>query len=663
MKFETNRQMRIFYIILESDHPVTSRMLADITKVSVRTVKEDIQAIRAVVKPEDIELASKAGIGYFLSCDDAGRLSAIRTDLMKTYRSLSVIPTEFLQTVNYIVRCLLAADGYVKLEDLAEQLFFSRHKLAGEMRAARSALFQYKIQVISKPGRGIKIQTDEYHFRLCAVDYFEFFYHKTAPFYSEPNFLKIFEFDYQERLQVRTLLLESFRSLNIAVPDFCSQKLVIHLLLAKARIRSGKYLNIPKEEMKQIRSLADYKAAAELIRLLQITCPGFEAFTDNETAYLAVLLAAGRDYFDEPVCKKDYAAFGDMGQALYEKVTAFLAQDYGIKPEQSSPVQNDLIRYLTILCMKLKFDIQDIQSSPATVSHIGRTVLSSPFIMEITSIVIIFLEEATKKTLCEYDILALAGLLSGMIEAVPYTYETANFIIAPESDKASVRSLAEKLRYYFGDRVGKTDIYEAYQLRAVLLKAYDARLSAHRIPINEFPLPLYHVNYFLERSDRSLLMQEIFLKKYDFWSRLPQVNEECIYENCAFDSAQSFLSMFSCKYCKNKREREQFLYRNLELRSRVRNHVFHSVLVLCHFYKSEAKTAMDFYSFSKPLLFHGDFVEYAVVITADTRQMQLLKALEVLARYFEKDKPLVQAIIRNPKTSFYAKIFEEELRG
>lgn len=661
MKFANNRQMRIFYTLIETDHPVTSSTLSDITKASVRTIKKDISEIREIVKKDELEVVSKSGTGYYITCSDQKHLESIRLEILQTYRSLNVIPTEFLQKVNYIIRRLLSAGEYIKLDDLADELYLSKQALTREMREARSMLAQYYIQIVSKPNYGIRIEAEEYDYRLCMVDYFEFFYHRMAPFYAEEHFLDMFDFDFQERLQIRKVLLEAFREFHIIVPDFCSQKIVIHLLFANTRLKGQHFLHFSEKEYEMIEALLAYGQAEKVLKRLLII-PGFENFTKAETAYLALLIATGRDYLDEPYESASYGKFGQRAESLYAGLLLLFRQNYGFDPEEYPCFQGDMLHFLAILGVKLQFHIQDIQSSPATISHIGRTVLESPLVMELTAIAAEFLEGETGQCLCEYDLLGISNILYCMVESFPLTYKQANFIVAPETGKVAVRSVVSKLKEYFGSHVGKIDIFETYQLRTVDMSAYDARLTAHRIPRNEFSIPLYHIDYFINSEDVKHMAEGVFLGKYRFWDQLPKIKEENIYKNYVVDSIETFLHMIAYKYEKGWKEQELFYHRHAELPGKVKKHFRTQVMVICLADPSRKEGVFELFHFQKPLLLNDNPIKYAVLLSVNSGCSELLKATEIAARCLEREEEHVRRLAENPEYPIYTHIFAENIR-
>ncbi len=76
------------------------------------------------------------------------------------------------ERIFYIIRRLLVNVGYIKLDDLAEEMFVSRSTLNVDMPEVKRILYSYQLSLISKANYGITIKGHELNKRTCIEEYF-----------------------------------------------------------------------------------------------------------------------------------------------------------------------------------------------------------------------------------------------------------------------------------------------------------------------------------------------------------------------------------------------------------------------------------------------------------------------------------------------------------
>ena len=69
--------------------------------------------------------------------------------------------------VNEIIVRLLSTNDYVKIEDLADDMFVSRATIDRLIPQIKEIASKYKLEVVSKPKFGIALQGEEINKRLC----------------------------------------------------------------------------------------------------------------------------------------------------------------------------------------------------------------------------------------------------------------------------------------------------------------------------------------------------------------------------------------------------------------------------------------------------------------------------------------------------------------
>lgn len=659
MKFYNNRQLCIFLAFLEANRPVTSEELSKIAKISVRTVKDEIRVLKELIKDMGLNLVSKSGCGYYLQYDDPERFHEIRESMFSQYRSASVVPTDFKERVNYIIRRLLTAPDYLKTEDFAEGLYVNKRALMKEMKEAREMLAYYGIGIETRPGHGMRINADEYHLRICMVDYFEFYLHRVQPFFHAEGFLEAFDFDFEERLSIRKVLMQNLISLNIIVPDYCSQKMVIHLILTRSRVRKGFRMTLPEMDMEQVKKFPEYGYADRIVGELAEHFPDFILFDEADRAYLALHLAVGRDMLDDAYDMEAYADFYLEAMGLCGLVMEILKTEYTLDPELSPYFKQDLMHILVSLCIKQRFEIKEIQGSPTRTNHIGRNILQSPVCVTVCIRLIEALERKLNGRVSEYDMLNLAYLIYNLLDFIPLEFEKANVILIAENSKFAVRSVERSFRRELGDYLDRIDIAEVYELRSMNLEEYDGVFTAHNIPNFLFPMVPVKISYFIGISECDMIFRTIILKKQKWFEKLPDLKETTIYWNYRIDSVEMILKMLIFKHFKDQRQGEDFLNRWLKYSGQFNLHSYNHILIFCNLPGEKGQDGIEIFELEKALSWKDNVVKYVVYFSMEIRESQGLKLLEIVLRTLAKDDFLFQKLLKGNAEDLYREALEK----
>lgn len=662
MKFYNNRQLVIFLTLLEANRPITSEQLSKISKISIRTVKEEIRTLKELSREHDITIVSKPGLGYYLQYEDEASFREFAESMFLKYRSASVVPTDFKERVNYIIRRFLSADGYLKVENFAEGLYVNPRALAKEMKAVRAMLNDYKIGIETKPGYGMRIAADEYHLRVCMVDYFEFYFHRLHPVFRAEGFLEAFDFDYEERLKIRRILMNKLTENQLLVPDYCSQKLVIHLLVMRSRTRRGCFVEFCAEDLAQLQKTQAYKEAQQILEELKAGCEGFSLLTDQETAYFALHLMCGRDVADH-ADDEETDDYYRQAAGLRGTILSYLQSRYGFHTKESLFFEQDLLYILHIICVKQHFDIKEIQGTPTRTNHIGRNILQSPVCVMITLEIVAILEERLGGKISEYDMLNLTYLIFNFLDSVELKINPINLILIAENSKIAVRSLVTRLRSILGKYINKIYVAEVYELRGMKLEEYAGGLTVHNIANFAFPLELIKINYFLKREECDEIFVSMILKKQDWLQAFPEFTDADIYRNFRVESMEAFLQIITFRHFRNQKTGEDYKENYLNYSAQFNLHSYNNVLVLCNLSPESGRKRMELFEFAKNLMWNDNLIKYAVYLEAAVKTEQEMKLLEIFARRLEAEPVYMQELLRENGEECYMDIIKKCMLG
>ncbi|MCD8027743.1 MAG: HTH domain-containing protein [Erysipelotrichaceae bacterium] len=148
----TKNQIAILKLLISSNDYISSYDISSATGINRRLVREEMIDIKEICKSLGYELVSKTSKGYLLQGQDSKSLLELSHYLeQETQKRESLFPTYPEDRQNYIVTRLLEAEGYLKIDDLADELLISRSTISGDIKKIRHNISKYNLIVKQKP--------------------------------------------------------------------------------------------------------------------------------------------------------------------------------------------------------------------------------------------------------------------------------------------------------------------------------------------------------------------------------------------------------------------------------------------------------------------------------------------------------------------------------
>ena len=250
----TKRNIKILKILFDAGDYVSSIRLADELDISIRTVKSEIKSINAIISLTNSFIISKYGKGYLLKLSNQFDKSLVEGKRFNHFFDSNQ------DRIIYILRKLLLADNYIKIEKLADDLYISRGLLTKILKDVRSQLIRFRLSIVNKPNYGILIKGNEKDKRLAISDYF---FHSDIELNTE--YLKDFSkigYNKQKNRDLFKYIDEILYKYKIDLSEYSVNNLIVHLYITLSRIHSGHQIEISSEL--NSKNSVEYKAAREL---------------------------------------------------------------------------------------------------------------------------------------------------------------------------------------------------------------------------------------------------------------------------------------------------------------------------------------------------------------------------------------------------------------
>ena len=235
----TKRNIKLLKILYDAGDYISSIRLADELDISIRTVKSEIKSINAIISLTNSFIISKYGKGYLLKLSNQFDKSLVEGKRFNHFFDSNQ------DRIIYILRKLLLADNYIKIEKLADDLYISRGLLTKILKDVRSQLIRFRLSIVNKPNYGILIKGNEKDKRLAISDYF---FHSDIELNTE--YLKDFSkigYNKQKNRDLFKYIDEILYKYKIDLSEYSVNNLIVHLYITLSRIHSGHQIEISSE--------------------------------------------------------------------------------------------------------------------------------------------------------------------------------------------------------------------------------------------------------------------------------------------------------------------------------------------------------------------------------------------------------------------------------
>ncbi|MGX8834294.1 BglG family transcription antiterminator [Amedibacillus sp. YH-ame6] len=493
MSTKNNRMIVFLKLLMNHEGYMKSEELCAGLSISPRTLRDDITKYNIEFRKNGLMIDSKHGTGYRLQIIDESAYHLFIASLLKeeedSQRLLPVYPED---RINYLIKLLLSNDDYVKLDDVADEIFISRSTLQNDMKEVRERLRFFHLKLNSKPAYGLRIEGSEMHKRSCISQYF-FHTDTMDELFSKRNPMN------EQQTLIRDILFETLDETGFRLSDIGFQNLIIHISIALQRVREQSEDNL--ELYQDILGTKEYEVAMLLVQRLN------EAMKVNlkpvETCYIAIHLMGKKTL----QYHREYAITQEIEELL---CTTFdeIQQQYGYDFFSDLELYTVLALHFQPMLNRLRYGLpmqnpllEDIKSEHHQAFEIA--VLSADVI---TRTLHFSMSES------EMGYLALHYALA-MERAESKKQKKKNIIVVCASGAGSSQILMYKLRQRFQQQLQDTQVIEMYKLKTIDQSHYDFILTTVPIP---FPtsIPVIQVQYFLNDAD-IVQLSDAFLEQGD----------------------------------------------------------------------------------------------------------------------------------------------------
>lgn len=480
MSGKMERSIAILKILINAEGIVSSDTLSKELNVSDRTLRDDITKCKQAFTTHGIQLHSKHGAGYYLEIIDEGKYYTYIQNLMKEeYHEQRLLPVYPEDRINYLIKLFLTSDEYIKIDDVADEIFVSRSTLTNDLKEVRERLKYFHLELESKPAYGSRISGSEFHRRSCIAQYF--FHTETI----DDIFMRKSDMN-KEQLQIRDILYDTMYELDFKLTDIGFQNLIIHISIALLRIRENtltKDTNSYEELMQEKEYEIAKKLAKKIEDAFQVSLPQQEIF------YITIHLLGKKNM----QYQNNFIITGEI-ESLLATIFAQIKEYYGMDLSSDFELYTLLALHFQPMLNRLCYQL------PIQNPLLEQIKKENSLAFEVAVLSARVIEQACQCEMDESEIGYLALHFALAIERIHEQVPQKNIIIVCASGAGSSQILLYKVKQRFGKYLGKVKVTELYEVEKIDQDAYDFILSTVLVPFVT-KIPVIQVQYFLDGKD------------------------------------------------------------------------------------------------------------------------------------------------------------------
>lgn len=495
----TSRMRVILKKLMTIDAPVTGEFLADINNVTSRTTREDIKKLDALVMNHGAQIQTLMGKGYKLVVFQEKKFRQFLHHI--AYPELS---KDYLQPQSpeereaYIIRKLLVSDDYVKIEQLADELYVSKSTVQNDLKQVKSILNHYSIQLHSRPNYGLKLRGDELKLRFCMAEYVVDRSSDCTENGMKGLSSSLMPTDFHA---ISAIIMQQISQHQISMSDIAINNLLIHIAIAYKRIRSGNHVNLQPSERSQIEKQSEYQVALKIVKDVE---EHFNVvFPKEETAYIAIHLL-GTKMLSQPtkVDVLNEQMMDDTILAISKKMLAKIEEEYHLGIEHDKELIIALSLHLKPAINRYKYGM-----------NIRNPLLEDikkkyPLAFETAILGGLMIEKITDTKIDENEIGYIALHIGAAIERRNLNSGPKRCLIVCASGFGTAQLIYYRVKTQFRQSLDVVGITELYKLKAYNLNNVDLIISS--VPIIEnLSVPVIEVNAILGNNDMKKIGQFI----------------------------------------------------------------------------------------------------------------------------------------------------------
>ncbi|TFJ92185.1 BglG family transcription antiterminator [Lentibacillus salicampi] len=629
--------------LMALDSPITGTYLANTNQVTSRTTRNDIKNLNEIISEHGAEICTTMGKGYHLEVTDNQKfrnfLGIVFTEKVSDGRMVPSLPEE---RTAYLIKRLLLSNNYLKLDDLADEIYVSKSTIQNDLKNVKNVLDDYDIHLDSRPNHGLKAVGDELKHRFCMAEYI---FDRSEEIGDKLPDEVFSSFNKKDMDAVLAIIVSEIRDNNITLSDIAINNLLIHIVIAYKRVNEGHHVSLYHTDFKEIVEQKEFQVAERIVKKVE-TVFGV-TFPEEEVAYVAIHLL-GTKMVSVSGTSEGKTIDHLIEPGTYHLVDAILEK---IEDKMNLKINGDQ-ELMVALGLHLKPAINRYKYGMNIRNPMLEDIKRNyPLAYEAGIIAGLAIEEQTGSEINENEIGYLALHIGAAMERCKMETEPKRCLIVCASGLGSARLLYYRIKSKFEGKLEVTGTTEYYKLNQHDLRTIDFIISSVPIPA-EISIPVIEVNSVLGKQDIDNI--ESFIENeqsiYDYFQ------PELLHLRRDFDSKEAVLCFMS-RYLQEKGRIDGAFLDAIYEREEVAATAYGNLVAVPHPISPQSdETFLYVCTLENPITWEGQSVQFVCVLSVKRNSTEDLQSMYELLGNIIDSPSLVQELIKAETYDEFVKV-------
>ena len=602
--------------IVPTDSFHTSQELANKLGVSEKTIRTRMKELNSILELNGAEVVSKRHLGYQLVITDEQLFLNLTNQA-----TVQEIPDGIEERQHFLLKKLLEFDEYIKLDDVAEELFVSRQTLAVTVRRVEEILGFYGLSINRKPNYGIKVIGNEFDKRTCIVN----------NLYVEKN-------DFEKEQWLAQLIISGNQKHKVNMSEISLANFIRYLIVSLNRISQGHTLESSNDQSKDISSATQF--------IIDNYCESIEEeyniiLDQDERQFLAI-------HFGSQLSSDSYSQYGPnfvITSKIDELVFKMLTRVYdtfSINFRNNLELRMSLNQHLVPMDIRLRYHI------PITnpLLEVIKQQYTYPFTLAMAACT--SLSEYYHKDIPEDEVAYIVLIFALATEKRARTIEKKNIVLVCVSGTSSSQLFKFKYKQAFGTYLN--DIYDCSvaELDFFDFKGKKIDYIFTTVPLkHKYEVPICEINLFIDTKD-ILTYQELF-ESSDSSNLLNYYSTNLFIPNLKAETREEVIQKM-CDHIARYGLLPAGFYDAVMEREELGQTDFGNLVALPHPYKILTESSFVTVAvLEKPIMWKNHHVQVVFLLAISSQEDSYLE------RFYEKtsslffDERAIQTLIKQPR--------------
>ena len=465
----------------------TSEELGELLGVSSKTSRSMVKAVREELEQNGAVVEAKSRKGFRLVITDQEKFDRF---CHPETTEQHFVPNTGEERVFYILVMLLSQVDYIKLEDIADELFVSKYTITGDLHRVEVLLGEYSLEILRRPNYGIKVTGRETDIRNCM-----------AHILGRHNGMMADGGEGYRRMtkQISQLLLEAVQMFDLHFSEFSFRNITNMICASMHRMLQHCIVVISQEDARQDLSDRTLQVAEYLSASLQQSF-GVK-FPESEKVFLALNIA-GKCNYGSTAMNDQNVVVDPALNALTEKMLQSIYEAFKLDFRENFLLRMNLEQHLVAMDIRLRYNmpvenplLQDVQKQ-------------YPLAYALAEQASIPLSRNYQTTISDDEIGYLAFIIQLALEQEKSGFSKKNILVVCVAGMASARLIGYRLKEEYSKYVDQIYVCDYYRLDLFDLSKVDYIFTS--LPIRKkVNIPIVQVDDFFDtvgaRTVRNIL--------------------------------------------------------------------------------------------------------------------------------------------------------------